>query len=322
VIVDCAHYQKGERCDDEPLPIHEAAQRLEHDGFVWLGLKEPSPEELDEVAKRFDLPPLAVEDAQELHQRPKLEDYGDDWFLVLKAARYDEAREEVDFGEVQVFVGTSYAVVIRHGGVNELGGVRRRLEERPELMHQGPIAVVWAVVDKIVDDYEPVLTGIESDIEEVERAIFQEGTDQTQRIYFLRREVSRFFRAVHPLLNALGTFERDELPGVSGQMREYFRDVTDHLRRLHEEIVMQRDLLDGALNANLGAISVRQNDIVRKVSGWAAIGIVPTLIASIYGMNFEHMPELDWTFGYPLALLAMVAVSFSLWLFLRARKWL
>jgi magnesium transporter len=322
VIVDCAHYKHGERCDDAPLTVAEAAERLDHDGFVWIGLKDPSEAELAEVAACFALAPLAVEDAHEMHQRPKLEDYGDDWFLVLKAASYDEEREAVEFGEVQIFVGSSYAVVVRQGDVENLRGVRARLEERPELMHEGPAAVVWAVLDKIVDDYEPVIDAIETDIEEVERAIFEERLDQTQRIYFLRRELARFYRAVHPLLTALQLVERDAVPTVSDLLRQYFRDVADHLRRLNEEIAMQRDLLDGALNANLGTISVRQNDIVRKVSGWAAIGIVPTLIASIYGMNFHHMPELGWEFSYPLALLLMITLSFTLWRFLRRWGWL
>jgi magnesium transporter len=243
--------------------------------------------------------------------------------MVLQAARYDEAREEVEFGEIQIFAGPSYAVVVREEGVNNLRGVRARLEERPPLMHEGPVAVVWAVLDKIVDDYEPVIDGIGSDIEEVERAIFEEDTDQTQRIYFLRRELARFYRAVHPLLTALQALQRgDSMPHLSDVMRQYFRDVADHLIRLNEEIAMQRDLLDGALNANLGAISVRQNDIVRKVSGWAAIGIVPTLIASIYGMNFDHMPELRWEFSYPAVLLLMLALSYTLWRFLKRWGWL
>jgi magnesium transporter len=289
---------------------------------VWIGLRDPNEQEMTDVAARFDLAPLAVEDAHEMHQRPKLEDYGDDWFLVLKSARYDEEREEVDFGEIQIFVGSSYAVVIRQGDADDLRGARRRLEDTPDLLHEGPISVIWAVLDKVVDDYEPVINGIEDDIEEVEGAIFERGEDQTQRIHFLRRELARFFRAVHPLLAALQPLERDAMPEISDEMRQYFRDVVDHLQRLDEEIAMQRDVLDGALNANLGQISLQQNAIVRKVSGWAAIGIVPTLIASIYGMNFEHMPELHWAIGYPFALLVMVLVSFTLWRFLRRSHWL
>jgi magnesium transporter len=323
VIVDCAHYFDGQRMDDEPLTVADAAARMERGGFVWLGLHEPGEDEMAEAAERFGLPELAVEDAREMHQRPKIEDYGDDWFMVVKASRYDEANEAVEFGEIQIFAGERYCVVVRHGDVEDLRGARRRLEERPQLMQEGPTAVVWAVLDKVVDDYEPVIDGIESDIEEVERAIFEEDTDQTQRIYLLRRELARFYRAVHPLLTAMQVIWReDQVPRVSPELRNYFRDVADHLTRLSEEIGMQRDLLDGALNANLGAISVRQNDIVRKVSGWAAIGIVPTLVASIYGMNFQHMPELKWELGYPGALLLMVVLAFALWRGLRRWGWL
>jgi magnesium transporter len=323
VIVDCAHYTTEGRREDEPLSVPEAVGRLDEEGFVWLALQDPSTEELEEVAQRLDLPPLAVEDAHESHQRPKIEDYDADWFVVLKAATYDDAREAVDFDEIQMFAGPSFAVVIRGGATSHLEGARKRLTDRPQLLGEGPIAVVWAVLDTIVDDYEPVLDGLESDIEDVEKAIFEEGRDQTQRIYFLRRELGRFFRAVHPLLNALQELERDTAkPDASQGMRQYFRDVGDHLQRLHEELGMQRDALDGALNANLGALSVRQNDIVRKVSGWAAIGIVPTLIASIYGMNFRHMPELHWVIGYPLVIALMAGLSFTLWHFLHRWGWL
>src|SRR5215218_5969476 len=192
VIVDCAHYTTEGRREDAPLSMPEAAERLGGDGFVWLALRDPSTEELEEVAQRFDLPPLAVEDAHESHQRPKIEDYDDDWFVVLKAASYDDARETVDFDEIQMFAGPSFAVVIRGGATNHLEGARKRLAYRPQLLEQGPVAVVWAVLDTVVDGYEPVLDGLERDIEDVEKAIFEEGRDQTQRIYFLRRELGRF----------------------------------------------------------------------------------------------------------------------------------
>ena len=323
MIVDCAHYTTEGRREDAPLSMPEAADRLGGEGFVWLALRDPSEEELTEVAERFDLPPLAVEDAHESHQRPKIEDYDDDWFVVLKAATYDHASETVEFDEIQMFAGPSFAIVIRGGATNHLEGARKRLADRPHLLAEGPIAVVWAVLDTVVDDYEPVLDGLEGDLENLERAIFEEGRDQTQRIYFLRREHGRFFRAVQPLLNALQELGRDTSKHeTTSPMRQYFRDVSDHLQRLQEELSMSRDALDGALNANLGAISVRQNDIVRKVSGWAAIGIVPTLIASIYGMNFQHMPELRWVIGYPAVIALMAVLSFTLWHFLHKWGWL
>jgi magnesium transporter len=323
VIVDCAHYRDGVRQHDAALPLAAAGRRrTEEDGFVWVGLQDPSPAELEEARVRFDLPALAVEDARETHQRPKLEDYGADTFVVLKTARYHEAREVVEFGEVHLFVGPRHAVVVRRGPTNELGEARRRLEEQPDLAAQGPAAVIWAILDKVVDDYEPVVAGLENDVEEVEQAIFQGGRDQSERIYFLRRELAGFFRAVHPLLAPVDALERGTPGDVPESLRPYFRDVADHVRRVHEEVVMQRDLLDGMLNANLSAVAVRQNEVVRKVSGWAAIGIVPTLIASIYGMNFERMPELGWPLGYPFALVLMVVVSLSIWGSLKRNGWL
>ena len=326
-VIDCAHYAEGARQHAETLSLSEAEERWQSgdgDGFVWIGFADPAPEELEEVQRRFNLHELAVEDTQNMHQRPKFEDYGDgNYFVVLKTARYEDAAEVVEFGEVHIFVGPSYVVVVRHGTANELRGVRQRLEARPDLAKYGTAAVVWAILDKIVDDYEPVAEGLENDIEEVEQAIFERGEDQTQRIYFLRRELGMFYRAVHPLLGPLELVERGGLlPEMQNELRSFFRDIADHARRVHEDIVLQRDLSDAVLQANLGVIGMRQNEVVRKVSGWAAIGIVPTLIGTIYGMNFEHMPELEWTLGYPLALTLMFGLSFALWRFLKRVGWL
>ena len=327
MLVDCAHYRDGCRLHEHKLSLAEAEERWteeDGDGFVWIGMADPSDEELGELQARFGLHELAVEDTRNMHQRPKLEDYGDTtFFVVLKTARYDDEREVVEFGEVHIFIGASYVVVVRHGLTNELRGVRQRLEERPDLAQYGTAAVVWAILDKVVDDYEPVAEGLDNDIEEVEQAIFERGTDQTQRVYFLRREITGFYRAVHPLLAPLEQIERGILlPGMSSELRSFFRDVADHVRRVQEEILMQRELLDAALQANLGQLAVRQNESVRKVSGWAAIGIIPTLIASIYGMNFEHMPELTWEFGYPLALGLMASLSYAMYRFLKRVGWL
>ena len=326
-VVDCAHYADGCRQHRDTLSLREAEERWDGgdgDGFVWIGFADPRPEELAEVQQRFGLHELAVEDANSMHQRPKLEDYGDgNYFLVLKTARYDDEAEVVEFGEVHIFVGPSYVVVVRHGTANELRGVRQRLEQRPDLGRYGTAAVVWAILDKVVDDYEPVADGLENDIEEVEQAIFERREDQTQRIYFLRRELAGFHKAVHPLLTPLEQVERGTLlPDMPPEMRSFYRDVGDHARRVFEAVSMQRDLSDAVLQANLGVIGMRQNEVVRRVSGWAAIGIVPTLIASIYGMNFEHMPELRWYLGYPFALALMAALSFTLWRFLKRAGWL
>jgi magnesium transporter len=323
VIVDCAHYRDGSRQNDDPLPVDEAARRChDEDGFVWIGLHDPDDDELLEVATRFDLPALAVEDAMQAHQRPKLEDYPNGYFLVLHTARYLDDVEEVEFGEVHVFAGPSYVIVVRHGAASELSAARQRLEDQPELLEEGPVAAVWAVLDKIVDDYEPVIAGLENDVEEVEVAVFGDSSDETRRIYFLRRELAEFYRAVHPLLQPLEELVSKEHPEVGGTMREHMRDVADHVKRIEDAIATQRELLTSILQANLAVISVQQNDIVKQISGWAAIITVPTLIASIYGMNFEHMPELKWEYGYPAALALMIVLGVALHRVLRRAGWL
>ena len=322
MLLDCAHYKDGERQHEGPLSVDEAAARCNEDGFVWLGLHDPDPEELREVADKFALPELAVEDAMQAHQRPKLEDYDDGYFLVLHTARYLDDVEEVEFGEVHVFAGPGYVIVVRPGAASALHSARERLEQNPELLSEGPAAAVWAIMDKIVDDYEPVIAGLENDVEEVEVAVFGESGDQTKRIYFLRRELAEFYRAVHPVLQPLDLIVSAEYPDVSSMLREHLRDVADHVNRIEEAISTQRELLTSILQANLAVISLQQNDVVKKISSWAAIITVPTLLASIYGMNFKHMPELDWHYGYPAVLAAMLVIGYSLHRVLRRAGWL
>ncbi len=323
MLIDCAHYRDGSRQNEEPLDVEEAAVRWrQEEGFVWLGLHDPDPDEMREIADRFDLPELAVEDAMKAHQRPKLEDYGERWFLVLHTARYLDEDEEVEFGEVHVFTGPGYVIVLRHGAASELHSARERLEQHPELLRGGTLAAVWAVMDKVVDDYLPVMAGLDNDVDEVEEAVFEGAGDQTRRIYFLRREISAFYKAVHPLVAVLEDLERLTGGKVEPELRSHLRDVADHVRRVDDDVVHHRDLLSNILQANLGVLAVQQNDVVRKISGWAAIIAVPTLIASVYGMNFEHMPELKWQFGYPLALTAMLGLGAGLYRFLRRAGWL
>jgi magnesium transporter len=324
VIVDCAHYRHGVRQHEGPLDLAKAASsaKAADDDFVWLGLHEPSAEELREVQTQFNLHELAVEDAQHAHQRPKLEDYDDSYFIVLRTTRYDDAREEVDFGEIHIFIGPGYVITVRRGAASELAEARRRLEERPELLREGPAAAVWAVLDKVVDDYAPVVAGIENDIEEVETEIFQQGVDATERIYFLKREVIEFHRAVYPLLMPLESLERGNYIEVGDQLGRYFRDVADHAQRVDEMVTAQRELLTSILEANLALLGVQQNTVVRAISAWAAIIAVPTFLASIWGMNFEHMPELDETWGYAGALLLMAAAVAGLYRFFRRIEWL
>jgi magnesium transporter len=323
MLVDCAHYKDGCRQNDAPLPVDEAAARRgDDDGFVWLGLHDPSVEELLDVAKRFDLPPLAVEDAMHAHQRPKIEDYDHGYFLVLHTARYIDASEEVEFGEVHVFTGTGYVIVVRHGAASELRSARERLEQHPELLRLGPAAAVWAVMDKVVDDYQPVVEGIENDVEEVEEVVFEGTGDQTRRIYALRRELAEFYRAVHPLMTALDVLASRAGDRTPKLLRNHLRDVEDHVRRIEEEVTTQRDVLANIFQANLAVIGLQQNEVVRQISGWAAIIAVPTFMASIWGMNFKHMPELSWRLGYPLAIGAMLLVGLVLYRILRRAGWL
>jgi magnesium transporter len=264
---------------------------------------------------------LAIEDAMHAHQRPKLEDYGDSLFIVLRTARYDDEKEEVEFGEIHLFVGSDYVVAVRHGEASELKPARRRLEESG-LLDTGPAAVVWAIVDKVVDDYAPVVAGVDNDIEEVEQEIFGQRADATQRIYFLKREVIEFHRAVRPLLGPLDGLQHGAQPGVSEELRRFFRDVYDHARRVDEQVAGQRELLTSILEANLALLGVRQNEVVRTISAWAAIIAVPTFLASIWGMNFEHMPELTEGWGYPAALALMVVAVAGLYAFFKRIDWL
>ena len=322
-IVDCAHYRDGVRQHEGPLDVERAAAAARGDGdFVWLGLFEPGDDEMDAVARAFDLPELAVEDAEHAHQRPKLEDYERSFFVVLRTARYDDQREEVEFGEIHLFIGARYVIAVRHGEASDLASARVRLERRPDLLRLGPAAAAWAIVDRVVDDYAPVVEGLEVDIEEVEQEIFARHGDPTERIYRLKREVIEFHRAASPLLGPLERLERGDFPQVDESLRSFFRDVADHARRVDEQVMGQRELLTSVLEANLALQSVRQNEVVRQISAWAAIIAVPTFIASVYGMNFEHMPELDSPIGYPLALAVMTACVLALHRFFRHIRWL
>jgi magnesium transporter len=325
VIVDCAHYKDGERQHEKPLQIDTAAA-LAADAsageFVWLGLREPDPAELERAGEAFGLNELAVEDAGEEHQRPKLEDYDGSFFMVLKTARYDDAREVVDFGEINLFLGPGYAIAVRHGEASDLRPARARLEERPELLREGPAAVAWAILDQVVDDYAPVVDGIDNDIQEVENAIFSGSGDSTQRIYFLKREVIEFHNAVYPLLVPLESLERGAYVQIGDVVRPFFRDVADHARRINEEVSADRDLLTSILEANLALLSVQQNEVIRGISAWAAIIAVPTFFASVWGMNFAHMPELDKTWGYPMALALMAVAVLALHRFFKRIQWL
>jgi magnesium transporter len=324
VIVDKALYENGLRRPGEPdlEQMYEACRSPEC--FAWIGLYEPTEEEFDSVRREFNLHELAVEDAIKAHQRPKLEVFEDEHslFIVLKTARYVEGGPAVETAEIQIFLGDGFIVTVRHGET-KLHDVRLQLEKRPELLRLGPGAVLHAIIDRVVDDYAPVVGALDRDIRQLEAEVFSDRrTDSTQRIYSLKREVLELYDAVAPLNEPLDRLERLDFPLIPKELRPYFRDVRDHVIRYVREVDAFRELLTSILAANLTQASVRQNEDVRRISAWAAIVAVPTLITGIYGMNFEHMPELDWTFGYPLTLAVMALVCIALYRNFKRAGWL
>jgi magnesium transporter len=323
VIVDCAVYEDGRRRGGDLLLEDAFEAAHQHGGFVWIGLHEPSEDEFEAVRHEFNLHELAVEDAIKAHQRPKLEIYDDTLLLVLKPVRYYDASEEIELGETLVFVGDGFVVTVRHGEATALADVRRRVECEPERLRCGPEAVLHAIIDRVVDDYLPVSQALEEDIEEVEADVFSpDRTNPAERIFKLKREVLEFSRAAIPLAEPLDQLTAGGLPQVEGAMGSYFRDVRDHLMRVVEHLESQRELLTNILTANLTQVGVRQNEDMRKISAWVAIVAVPTMVAGVYGMNFDFMPELRWRFGYPLVLVVMVTACTVLYRRFRRAGWL
>jgi magnesium transporter len=326
MIVDSAHYKDGVRQHEDALTPERAAELRAGAGsgeFVWIGLREPEPGDLEQLQKLFGLHELAVEDAMQAHQRPKIEDYDQDSFIVLKTAHYHEDREEVHFGEIAMFAGPGYVITVRHGPGSELATARHRLEARPDLLKLGAASAVWAVLDKVVDDYIPVADAIEDDVEEVEKDVFDDDIPApTARIYNLKREVIEFHRAVWPLLAPLNMLEEGGFERIPTELVSYFRDVADHARRVDEQVSSQRELLTSVLQANLALVSVNQNEVVKRISAIAGVIAVPTFIASVYGMNFDNMPELHWHLGYAYALALMAVCVVLLATFFRRIDWL
>ena len=322
MIVDNAIYVDGRRSEspDSLEQAHEACR--ERDGFAWIGLYEPSEEEFESVAGEFDLHELAVEDAITAHQRPKIERYGDSVCVVLKSARYRDETETVEFGEIHAFVGPDFIITVRHGKASELHEVRERLESEPELLRRGPSAVLYAIMDQVVDDYAPVSDGLETDIDEIEAEVFGGNAAVSRRIYALSREVIGFRRATHPLNEVLERLIEGEVYDVDPELQRYLRDVQDHALRTTEQVEAFRELLSNILSVNLTLVGLNQNDEVKKISAWAAILFAPTLIAGIYGMNFDVMPELSWTLGYPFSLALMVLTTVVLHRIFKRAGWL
>jgi magnesium transporter len=336
-VVNNVVYVDGRRSAD-PRTLEETYEVLrERRGMAWIGLYRPDVEELRSVAREFDLHELAVEDAILAHQRPKLERYGTTLFTVLRPARYIDATEEVEFGELHVFTGPDFVVTIRHAETPDLSQVRKRLEQAPDLLRLGPEAVLYAILDQVVDEYGPVVAGLENDIDEIEDQLFKGDPAVSRRIYDLSREVIEFQRATQPLVEMLNSLEAGfDKYDVELELRRNLRDVNDHVIRIVERGDTFRSLLQSALTVNstlvtqqqndemrnLTETSLTQNEEVKKISAWAAIGFAPTLVGTVYGMNFTHMPELNWYYGYPFALGLMVAISVTLYIVFKRRSWL
>jgi magnesium transporter len=324
VIVDCALYVDGKRDPgDHDFETAVRTAQSTDDAFVWVGLYEPTHEELDDLAREFSLHPLAVEDAVHAHQRPKLEVYGDNVFVVLKTATYVDHEEVVELGELMMFVGDRFVVSVRHGRHGSLADLRKALEADVSRLACGPSAVLHAVVDHVVDQYDTVLVGLDVDIDQIEEQVFSgDGRDHAQRIFKLKREVLGFRRAVQPLLDPLSDLAAGRVPRIDPALGDWFRDVHDHSLRTSDHLDTLDNLLDGVLSANLAQVGVRQNEDMRKISAWAAIAAVPTAIAGIYGMNFRNMPELETRYGYYIVLVLMVVACVWLYGNFKRRGWL
>jgi magnesium transporter len=336
-LVDNAIYVDGRRTDD-PASLDETYELLrERKGMAWIGLYRPTREDIMSLAAEFDLHPLAVDDAIAAHQRPKLERYGALLFTVLRPARYLDEQEKVEFGELHIFVGPDYVVTIRQAESPDLANVRRRLEQNPTLLRLGPEAVLYATLDQVVDEYSPVVAGLENDIDEIEDQLFSGDSAVSRRIYDLTREVIEFQRTTRPLLGMLSALEAGfDKYGVDVELRRDLRDVQDHVIRVVDRVDSFRAILQNALTVHTAVVgqqqneemrslsesSLSQNEEVKRISAWAAILFAPTLVGTIYGMNFVHMPELQWRFGYPLAMGAMLITGIVLYLVFKAKHWL
>lgn len=330
-VVNCVVYEEGVRQPGD-CPVEEAVERVRKRGgsFVWIGLHEPSEDEFAGIVRLFGLHPLAVEDAVHAHQRPKLERYDDMLFAVFKTVRYVEheeltaTSEVVDTGEIMVFTGPDFVITIRHGRHGSLGPLRESLERDPAQLSKGPSAVLHAIADHVVDDYLVVADAVQDDIEEVETTVFSERTDRVDagQIYQLKRELLELKRAVNPLDRPLQTLSNRPMPCVDPAIQPYFRDVADHLVRVSDQISAFDALLDSILQAHLAQMTVAQNEDMRKITAWAAIIAVPTMVCGVYGMNFTHMPELGSVFGYPLAMSVMAVACFVIHRGFRRNGWL
>jgi len=321
-IINCVAYADGRRVADVNLQdVHTALKDSRQ--FVWIGLHEPSEEILDKVKQEFNLHELAVEDAHNAHQRPKVEIYNDSIFVVLRTMMRNK-ENHTEFGETHFFVGDNFVVVVRHGPSVPYLEVRNRCESTPELLKKGQGFVLYAVMDFIVDHYFPVVHDMESELEVIEAKIFKEkpSRETTEEIYDLKRELLDVKRAVSPLIDVCNKLMRFEIQCITEETRPYFRDVYDHVMRINETVENTQELLNSAMEANFSLISINQSDVSKKFAGWAAIIAVPTMLAGFYGMNFKFMPELEWHYGYFALIFVTIAVCITLFYFFRKSGWL
>jgi len=322
MIVDCAVYEHGKRRAGDLTLDQAGAACRSNEGFVWLGLVEPSAEELESIAREFHLHELAVEDAVKAQQRPKVELFGETLLVVVKTVTHPDPAHGIEVGELLVFVNADFIITVRHGD-GELSSVRERVESQPERLAHGTGVVLYAILDHVVDGYGDVAQTIDGEIQAVEREVFSaERTNPAEQIYKLEREVLDLYRAVAPLLEAVDEIVEGRFDAIPKELHEYFRDVHDHLRRVTGRVNGFRELLSSALQANLTQVSVRQNEDMRKISAWVAIAAVPTMVAGIYGMNFDHMPELHWRYGYFTVLALIALVCFALYRRFKRVGWL
>jgi magnesium transporter len=326
MLISCVAYQNGKKLADIPTEdISEYVRRP--DCFVWVAMFEPSMHEMDEMADEFGLHELAVDDARHGHQRPKIEEYGDSLFAVLHTIEREknpDGSEEFINGEVDIFVGPNYVLTVRHRTHVGFAAVRARTEREPELLQHGSGYVFYAVMDNVVDRYFPVIDGLETDLEKIEEQIFEQNAARSniQSLYALKQRLMTLKHAVDPLMEATGRLYGGRVPQICSGMGEYFRDVYDHLHRIHSSIEGIREMLTTAIQVNLGMISLSDSEVTKKLAAWAAIIGVPTMVAGVYGMNFDYMPELKWPFGYPVTIALMVIVDVYLYYRFKKSKWL
>ena len=321
MLINCVAYEGGKKLADiQPSEIHSYVNRPEC--FVWVAMFEPSSGELDAMQKQFDLPELAVEDARNGHQRPKIEEYGDALFAVLQIV--EAVGTELNVGEVDVFVGRNYVLSVRSRTQHGFLGVRARSEREPELLKHGAGYVLYAITDSVVDRYFPVLDALEVELEEIERRIFSGQNNRAiiESLYGLKQKLMILKHATSPLLEAIGKLYGGRVPYQCSRLQEYFRDIYDHLVRLNQSIESLREMVTTAITVNLSLLTIQESEVTKRLAGYAALVAVPTMIAGIYGMNFQNMPELNWSFGYPVALAFMAGIDIYLFYRFRQAKWL